>query len=166
MTILDLKDIFERFDVFEQSYTIEPEAIALPSDVGELKEPVKVYIRITKDNKGYKVHLTLEGGVDLECSRCLTTFRKEIVQDTEKHVERYPKEDHLSLSPEDLDVSFMEEPDILVLEDLVREELILGVPMKPLCRPDCPGTGHQAFIFEEEKHADPRFAILKDLLTR
>ncbi len=166
MVTLNLKEIFEKYDVFENRYLIPPEDISLPAEVGEIRSPVEVLLRIEKDKEGYNVSLKMVGSVELECSRCLGLFEKDLSQERKKHIEYYPREEHLSLSPEDLDVSFMEEPDVIVLEDLVREEILLSVPMKPLCRPDCSGVYH-AVIFEEEKehHTDPRFAILKDLLT-
>ncbi len=167
MTVLNLKEIFESFDVFEWSYTFEPGEIKLPAELGEIKEPLKVFIKITKDRKGYEVYLSMVGSVELECSRCLSPFTKDLSQERRKHVEIYPKEDSPSLSPEDLEVSFMEEPDVIDLEEIIREEVILSVPMKPLCRPDCPGIHHSSLLFEEEKGhtGDPRFAILKNLLS-
>ncbi|NPA42281.1 MAG: DUF177 domain-containing protein [Aquificae bacterium] len=167
MTVLNLKEIFEKEEVFENRYVIKPEDLSFPADLGEIREPVEVFLRITKDKNGYRVFMNILGNVELECSRCLELFDKDISQEKEKHLEYYPKEDHLSLSPEDLEVSFMEEPDILNLEDLVREEIILSVPMKPLCSPHCTGVHHPALVLEEEsKPVDPRFAILKDLLTK
>ena len=167
MTTLNLKEIFESFDVFEKSYILQPEAVGFPAELGDIREPLEVFVKITRERNGYKVHLSIVGSVELECSRCLSTFSKDLSQEREKHIERYPTEETLSLSPEDLDVSFMEEPDIINLEELVREELILSVPMKPLCKPDCSGIHHHAYIFEEEKGhpTDPRFAILKNLLS-
>lgn len=167
MTVLNLKEIFERYDVFERRYVIKPDDIGLPAELGEIKEPLEVFLRITKEREGYNVSLSIVGSVELECSRCLSVFTKELSEDRTKHIERYPKEESLSLSLEDLEVSFMEEPDVVNLEELVREEVILSVPMKPLCRPDCPGIHHHSFLFEEEKEGpkDPRFAILKNLLS-
>jgi len=166
MVTLDLKEIFERFEVFERSFVIPPESLRLPAELGEIREPVRVHVHITRDEDGYAVRIDLKGSVELECSRCLEIFRKDLSCRLEKHIESYPREEHLSLSPEDLEVSFMEEPDVVNIEELVREEIILSVPMKPLCRPDCGGV-HPAHILEEGKGvtADPRFAILKDLLT-
>ncbi len=167
MVTLNLREIFERFDVFEESFLLEPESLSLPTDLGEIKEPIRVFVKIRKDRDGYRVWLNMEGEIELECSRCLTIFRKDISQETEKHIERYPKDENVSLTPDDLEVSFMDELDIVNLEDLVREELILSIPMKPLCRLDCPGVHHHSFLFEENKSpTDPRFAILKDLLTK
>ena len=165
MTILNLKEIFESLDVFERRYVLQPEDVGFPAELGEVREPIEVLVKITRERNGYRVNLSIIGRVELECSRCLSPFSKDISQEREKHIERYPTEETLSLSPEDLEVSFMEEPDLINLEELVREELILSVPMKPLCRPDCPGIDHRTYIFEEEQPTDPRFAILKNLLS-
>ncbi len=168
MILLNLREIFETTDVFEKGYRFLPEEIDFPAELGDIKEPLEVLVKITRDRDGYKVSLSIAGSVELECSRCLSTFTKDLSQEREKHIESYPTEESLHLSPEDLEVSFMEEPDVINLEELVREELILSVPMKPLCRPDCSGIHHHAFLFEEEKGGpkDPRFAILKNLLSK
>ncbi len=165
MRVLNLKEIFEREDSFEGKFLLRPEDLSLPADLGELREPVEVFLRITKSDRGYKVFLSILGEVELECSRCLELFYKDISQEKEKSLEYYPREENLSLSPEDLEVSFMDEPDILNVEELVREEIILSIPMKPLCSPECKGVSHPAFIINETEPRDPRFAILKNLLT-
>jgi len=165
MTVLNLKEIFEKEEIFEQNYILRPEDLSLPADLGEVKKPLEVFIRITKDGSAYRVFLSLLGEVELECSRCLELFDKDISQEKEKLLEYYPQGERGALSAEDLEVSFLEEKDILYLEELVREEIILSIPMKPLCSPDCRGVGHPSLILEEEKPSDPRFAILKNLLS-
>ena len=75
----------------------------------------------------------------------------------------------------------VEEPDVyplgvkdLDLEPMVRDTLLLALPLSPLCAPDCPGpdpahfpagvqtdTGHS----EEAKTGDPRWSVL-DVLKR
>jgi uncharacterized protein len=165
MIVLNLKEIFERETRFEGRYSLSPQDIKFPPDMGEIKDPVEVYVEITRGERGYNVHLDIKGKVELECSRCMELFEKDLSQTKEKRIELYPSEESLVLSPEDLEVSFMEEPDLVSLEDLVREELILEIPMKPLCRPDCPGITSPHLLFEEsERPGDPRFAILKNLL--
>ena len=166
MIVLNLKEIFDRETRFQARYSIPPQDIRFPPEVGEIKEPVDVYVEITKYDRGYNVHLDIKGKVELECSRCLAVFEKDLSQTKDKHIETYPVEETIALSPEDLEVSFMEDPDVINLEDIVREELILEIPMKPLCRPDCPGIHSPYLLFEDSnlKREDPRFAILKNLL--
>ncbi len=164
MIVLNLKEILSGNTKFQGKYSIPPEDIKFPPDIGEIREPVEVLVEITRDERGYCVQLDIKGKVELECSRCLEVFEKDVSQTKKKHIELYPSEETLMLSPEDLDVTFMEEPDIINLEDIVREELILEIPMKPLCRPDCPGIPSPYLFFEEPEREDPRFAILKNLL--
>ncbi len=165
MIVLNLKEILENVESYENRFVLSPKEIKLPPEVGNIEEPVKVHLRVTKEREGYKVKIKMKGAVDLECSRCLEVFRKIFYQEIEKHVEPYPKEDNLTLLPEDLDVSFMEEPDVVYLEDLVREEILLSIPMKPLCKPNCSGFYELSKSSAEDTSIDPRFAILKNLLT-
>lgn len=50
------------------------------------------------------------------------------------------EEDGIRLELEDLDVSYLPAgTSVLRLEDVVREQVLLEVPFRPLCRPDCRG---------------------------
>ena len=47
----------------------------------------------------------------------------------------------------------------VVLDDLVRDDLLLEIPMIPLCSEDCPGIA-SASVKEETRPVDPRLAPL------
>ncbi len=78
---------------------------------------------------------------ELECSRCLKVFLYHI--DTELDITLAP-EKSLGTAPEheldrsELDVEFYQGEEIEPL-DLVKEQLLISVPMVPLHRPDCKG---------------------------
>ncbi len=163
MITLNLKEIFETTDRFVKSYVLKPKEVKLPSEVGEIKEETFVNLEVRKAKGGYLVSLEIRSGIYLECSRCLEVYRKDIDYKVYKKLEAPSQERELFLQEKDLSVSFMEKPDILNLTQLVREELILSVPMKPLCSPSCHGVVE--VLPNEEAHPDPRFAILKSLLT-
>ncbi len=165
MIILNLKEIFESTDKFIGNYILSPEDIKLPSELGDIREKTFVNVEIRKVRGGYSVKLNIEGGVFLECSRCLSVYRKELSQNLEKKVQTPPQERELFLSNKDLEVSFMDSPDILNLTDMIREEIILNIPMKPLCSPNCVGMVHGLQDGYEPRTSDPRFAILKSLLV-
>jgi len=78
MVKLNLKEIFKTRRKFSLSYVVKPEDIKLPSDLGEIKEPISLYVEITKDKGAYKVYMEIEGYVVLECSRCLTLYHKDV----------------------------------------------------------------------------------------
>jgi uncharacterized protein len=92
---------------------------------------------------GQEVSADVEGEstLQLECSRCL----KEIsfpVQMQLRSMYLPLKEEELAeeteLANDDLGVTFYRKPEIS-LPDLFRDELILSIPLKPLCSTDCPG---------------------------
>ncbi len=165
MVSIDLREIFQYARTYERSFTLAGKDVDLPREAGIVSEPVEVAIRIEKDSDGYTVHLNISAKVDLTCSRCLSSFTKDMVLSSKKHVEHYPFNENLELSASDLDVSFIDR-EKLILEELVREEILLNLSMKPLCKPDCGGV-HPGIILQEESNTspkDPRFAILKNLL--
>lgn len=141
---LNLKEIFQKEKRFIQSYTFRPEDIKLPADLGEIREPVAVHVEITKEHGGYRVSIKIEGYVVLECGRCLEVFHKDISKIESIRLEPYPTGGVVYLQPGELDVSFYEKEEDFDLTQLVREQIILSIPTKPLCSPDCsPGLyGH------------------------
>jgi len=172
MFTLNLKEIFKISDHFKGSYILQPADIKLPPEIGEIRKPFTVSIEITKDKEGYKLKMSIEGYVELECSRCLEVFERELSQSKTKFLQNVPNEEGVfMLKPKDLEVTFMEEPDIVDVAQLVREEIILSIPMKPLCSPSCRGIpGYELAFEEEKKEKEPQrqssFAILKDLLAK
>ncbi len=78
---------------------------------------------------------------ELECSRCLKVFSYHV--DTELNITLAP-EKTLGTAPEhelgrsELDMEFYQGEEIEPL-DLVKEQLLITVPMVPLHRPDCKG---------------------------
>ncbi len=158
MTSLNLKEIFKRRNKFSAHYTLTPSKISLPADVGELRNPVKVSLEITKERGGYRVKMGVEGSVVLECGRCLTVFEKDISQVADIRIQHYPEGERVFLRPKDLDVSFYEDEQNVDIAQLVREQILLSIPVKPLCSPDCPPPVHP------EGQEESPFSVLKKLL--
>jgi len=159
---LDLKQIFEKEKqpFFRAQYEIKPEDLGIPADVGEVKEPIKVDVYIVKNPKGegYKVMYNITGNIDLTCSRCLEVFSKDLSGEHTVIAQRgYEEREHLRES--DLNTVSLE-GDILNLTELVREQIILDVPYKPLCHPECRGI----LTEKNEKIAATPFAQLEKLL--
>jgi len=164
MVLIDLKEVFQNSPIYEGDFTLGAEDLSFPKEAGTISHPVEVSLKLEKEKGGYLASLEINARVDLECSRCLEPFTRDLHLSSTKHIERPPLDENLELTSSDLEVSFLEE-EVLVLEDLVREEILLSLSMKPLCSPDCRGI-HPGNILEEENlpSTDPRFAILKNLL--
>lgn len=126
----------------------------------------KLDVRASKSGHDVVVHGTLDAELEIPCARCLELTKLPIHADLS--VLYVPASDLKSKDEkgEDLDdaeadtLPFVGET--VVLDDLVRDELVLGVPMIPLCREDCEGMAPapQGEESSGEKPIDPRLAPL------
>ncbi len=85
-----------------------------------------------------------------ECARCLEEAIVAVDADistllTARGPKLRPTADLVELTPEDLEREFFT-GDKIVLDDNVREHLLLEVPIKPLCREECEGIAVPASI--------------------
>jgi len=92
-------------------------------------------------SQGVFVQCKLTTEVKLICSRCLEPFSLPISYTAEE--EFAPVSDvsgDLALSSSEQSGKFtIDSKNILDLSELIRQYTLLNLPMKPLCRPDCPG---------------------------
>jgi len=111
----------------------------------------------------------------VECSRCLEPF--EVSVDTAFDLRYVPHaedagEDDVEVDEDDLATAFYREG-MVDLIDLMREQFVLALPMKPLCEEACKGLCavcgtnlNKTQCGCAPKWEDPRLAPLKSLLSR
>jgi uncharacterized protein len=104
-------------------------------------QPVEYDIEIEKLDDALLVQGELRIMLECECVRCLKKFKREL--DLEDWML------HLPLEGEDA-VSIKN--DCVDLTPFVREDILLGFPQHPLCRPDCGGL-KQASVGKARKTA-------------
>jgi uncharacterized protein len=112
---------------------------------GTIGEEVEGFVegkaKLIHSSRGVLVQCKLTAEVKLICSRCLDTFLCPISFTAEE--EFLPISDvsgDLALSsPEQSEGLTIDNKNILDLSELIRQYVLLNLPMKPLCRPDCPG---------------------------
>lgn len=83
----------------------------------------------------------LEGDVELLCSRCLNAYNMGVrsqINVVYEPSERINKEERHKLKSDELDIGFYKE-DTLDTDEVLTEQLLLNIPMKPLCSPECKG---------------------------
>jgi len=144
----------------------------ISSDAVRISSPVKSVLRLDKVGADVVARGVLSGDVELQCSRCLNDFPMHIssqVNVVYHPVKEISKAEQHQLKDDELDTVFYT-GDIIDTDDLLREQLLLNLPMKPLCSPDCKGycpicgtdlsvSGCNCKI----KETDSRFEILKQL---
>ena len=107
----------------------------------EVEGFVEGKVKVIHISQGVLVQCKLTAEVKLVCSRCLDTFLCPISFTAEE--EFLPISDvsgDLAPSSQEQSEEFtIDNKNILDLSELIRQYILLNLPMKPLCRPDCPG---------------------------
>jgi uncharacterized protein len=115
-----------------------------------------------------------------ECARCLAplaatvtaSFTELYLYEPDKHDrhkhDRYDKYDQQENEEQDDDERYLD-GDLLDLEPVLRDAVVLALPMSPLCREDCPGLCVECGVpladagpeHQHEDASDPRWAALR-----
>ncbi len=98
-------------------------------------------VNLAKHGRDILIRGHLEGRLALACSRCLEPFDAPVASEFEVLLVPAPGgevADKEELSAQELDLDFYS-GETVDLEALVREQIILLAPLKPLCQEDCRG---------------------------
>lgn len=152
--------------------------VPAPADLGVAMarvpegSPIALDLRLESVLEGVLVSGTAEVQVDAECSRCLDPVQwRQDVSLTELF--RYPATDARGAVVEEEDESEDPLPEVqddhVDLEPVLRDAVVLDLPLAPLCREDCLGLCPTCGVRLEDdpQHAheqtDPRWAALSAL---
>jgi len=130
-----------------------------------LVEFVRGTVEFTRTNRGIFGEGQLNSQVQLECARCLETFPQPIDFHLEAQFGLPP------IKPQGGPMFPIGVKGILDLTEALREQVLLALPMRPLCSPDCRGlcSGCGKNLNEGpcdcvQEVIDPRLVGLKELL--
>ena len=122
------------------------------------------------------VDLNLAGEAELHCGRCLKAFRLPLrVRATEEFRRGTPPPgtEPGELQEDDGETFAYYDGDSIELADTIRQDVILELPLRPLCSPDCKGLCvHCGHDLNEgpcgcaEAPSDPRFEALKHFVPK
>jgi len=149
---------------FSRDFPFELPQINIPPDLQI--NGVNGSIRATRTPQGILLQVVLQAQTLLECVRCLTVFQQSLnVAFTELYAfsQRYITDSGL----------LMPETGIIDLAPVLREYVLLEIPIRPLCKVDCKGLCpicgnnlNESTCNHEDEIGDPRLASLKTLLDR
>jgi uncharacterized protein len=116
-------------------------------------------VSLSKHGHDILVRGQLSGHLGLACSRCLESFSHPVAADFDLLLVPKPgtaAADDEELSPADLDLDYYT-GEVVDLESLLREQIILMIPVKPLCDEVCKGLCPQcgANVNRETCHCRP-----------
>lgn len=156
------------------AHTYEPEEIVLDEEHARLTEPLAVSIRLARIGTEVRLLGRIDARAEVDCDRCLRTVAVPI--NAEFDVKYIPAEDYRSneaaeLQEEDLSVSVFED-ETIDIDDLVREQVLLALPVRALCGDECKGlcpvcgTDRNTTTCNcESSEIDPRWAGLLKTVT-
>ncbi len=128
--------------------------------------PLVVDVRLEAVTEGVLVTGSVTGPLTGECGRCLTEFTDELVVD---FMELFAYPNSATQETTDPDEIPRLEGDHLDLEPVVRDAVVLSLPLTPLCRPECgglcPECGERIDDLDEghtHVQLDPRWAALAE----
>jgi len=122
--------------------------------------------KFTRIAQGLLAQVKMQATLQTECVRCLTDFQQELKIDFTELYAFSPNSitDSELLVPENAQIN---------LRPLVREYMLLDVPINPLCSQDCKGLCsicgqnlNESTCHHEVEAVDPRLSVLKSLLEK
>lgn len=129
--------------MFEEKVEVFP-TLQVLSDSGECEflEPIAVELSVWREYDHIRVRGSVATAVRVNCSRCLTPFENRIrsafTMIYMKRKQELLDEDEVELGEEDL-VSVAYDGDEIDFAPEVAEQVVMELPLKPLCRVDCLG---------------------------
>ena len=132
-------------------------------------EPTKAHVQMSLSAHDQGVLLSGDATVRVktECGKCLT----EIYLDLECALDGFmmpigtgqePEERDDELTPQDLKREWYEN-DIVVMDELIRDSIMLELPMNPRCSDSCRGIALQELVESKKDYIDPRLAPLASI---
>ncbi len=134
--------------------------LSLPKEEVVASSPFKLYIEISKRAVGYNAKGDVRGSLTLRCGRCDREFFKRLNIEFSYDIMPTSEITEGRINKAELDVKFSDE-DVLDLLDVVREQIFLNLPFKPLCDDNCKGI--ECGEIENTENVDDRWNKLKEL---
>lgn len=176
--LVDLERVPPEGQVIDRS--VDPSALPVDSAEFRITGPVNVSGRLVRINRadgdGYRLRGRLASEVEFSCVRCLEAFRADVGEELD--LLYLPQSDNVAaegehehgLGDDELAVSFYRNDEI-DLAHMIWEQIVLALPMKPVCKPDCQGLCPDCGVNRNIKSCscvrdtvDPRWQSLKSLL--
>ena len=120
--------------------------------------------KITRTAQGLLIFVHMQASVSADCVRCLNAFDQPLnIKFTELYAfSKKSAADAEFVLPENAQIN---------LEPLIREYMVLDIPISPLCKPDCKGLCstcgnnlNETSCDHNNEVIDPRFDALKSLI--
>jgi DUF177 domain-containing protein len=151
---------------------VSPAELGLGSADGKVLEPVGVTVVAEKHGLQIRVRGHITAALELTCARCLDPVKMGLSPEFDQFYQPNAGSNltgEIALTKKDTDIAFFNGNFIDVV-DILREQILLALPMKPVCREDCRGfcpyCGGNRNLKDcgcESTDLDPRLAPLRTI---
>lgn len=124
---INVRDILAEEIGFHRAFFFEGETPQM-EDV-DLANAISGEVKITRTDQGLAAKGQFETEIKLECHRCMRTFVQPVKRHFHQGYSEHPVDDELPIEGSEID-----------LAPLLRQEILVGLPIKILCSPDCDGV--------------------------
>jgi uncharacterized protein len=167
---IEVENLKEKPEVFSHSYA--PGEVEFEDEGARLVSAAEVAGDASRKGEEVRVRGSIKTEVELLCDRCLAPRREPL--EVEFDTRFIPQEkaagesDNVELLTDDLGLAAYE-GDAVDLDELVREQIVLALPLRNLCGEDCKGLCQKCRANLnagqcscEQKEIDPRWSALAD----
>lgn len=163
-TLLNVAALLREAVGSTRSYHLHLDTFPLTEEI--TAENVDGTVRLTRLRDSIMVDVRANGRAELECVRCLRRypqpFRTKFSEEFHQTVDLRTGIPLDMEAPLTVDDATIDEAHQLDLGDVLRQEILLALPMRPACGPDCPGP--DVTEVGETAPIDERLAALAQLL--
>jgi DUF177 domain-containing protein len=138
---IDLKDLGS--EKVSLRISLQPGEIDFSADAVQQVGPLICSGEVERAGDEIRIAGSLQTMIEANCSRCLEPARVEVSRQfdlffRERDEQMFDEDEEVELDEEDTTTAFFTGTQ-LAIGDVLREQVLLALPMKILCTPDCKG---------------------------
>lgn len=169
--LINLTEILSR-EGKTQQYVVDIEMDVFKCKLGEYPISNRDHVTVSITNMGQRklmVEAVSKVTLDIPCARCLETVKSDIEIEISKDIDM--SESGAESREESGEKSYVEGYNLNV-DELVYDEILLKLPMKVLCKPNCKGICNRCGMNLnygecgcDRESLDPRMSVIRDIFN-
>jgi len=169
---IDITPLFDQPErPLSETRTLSPEQVTLDSETFFIEDPLQVDVTLSNEDGTITATGSYRGTLELVCGRCLTRYAEPLSGDFEALFLPTDEERRRAKEEADEPIYFgVIEDNAIDVGSIVRQDILVQCPMRPLCDEDCEGLCSECGANLNEKdcghdsgNIDPRLSKLEEI---
>lgn len=176
LMLIDVNELRQRQEPIQVAVDFGEAGLKVDNHISALGGPAHSDLVVALTGDELRVAGRVDVELELTCCRCLCRFQRPLQKRFDLKYLPDPvvevEGEEFELSYKDLDIGFYRN-DELDLMAVVSEQIVLEIPMKPICREECKGLCdlcgadlNQGSCSCSREVTDPRWQVLSELKTK